>query len=158
MLRALKAASLGLLLLALDAAETRATCADCVSAGAARVALSVPAGTPLAGYGDRGRRLLLPDVLGRYPHAFWFRPHEGWRDPLAARALILEGGGRRLTWLAIDLIAVDRAFTARVARSLEEAGWSPGTLIVSASHTHSGPGAFMESGLDRKSTRLNSSH
>ena len=26
------------------------------------------------------------DVLGRHPHAFWFRPNEGWRDPLAVRA------------------------------------------------------------------------
>jgi len=145
--RALKATALVLVSLALAATESRAACGDCVRAGAAQVALTVPAGTPLAGYGDRGRRLLLPDVLGRHPHAFWFRPNEGWRDPLAVRALVLEGGGRRLTWLAIDLVAVDRAFTARVAQALQEAGLSPGALIVSASHTHSGPGAFMASGI-----------
>src|SRR5262249_10579488 len=86
------------------------------------------------------------DVLGRHPHAFWFRPSEGSRDPLAARALVLEGNGQRLTWLTLDVVAVDRAFTARTARALEEAGLRPGTLIVSASHTHSGPGAFLESG------------
>ena len=147
MRRALTAASLVGAWLVLGATDASAACGDCVSAGAARVALTVPAGTSLAGYGDRARRLLVPDVLGRYPHAFWFRPNEGWRHPLAARALVLEGGGRRLTWLAVDLIAVDRAFTARVAQALEAAGWAPGTLIVSASHTHSGPGGFMESGL-----------
>jgi neutral ceramidase len=145
--RALSGVAVVVAWLALVVTESSATCRDCVSAGAARVALTVPRGTPLAGYGDRARRLLIPDVLGRYPHAFWFRPSEGWRDPLAARALVLEGDGRRLTWLAIDLVAVDRAFTARVARALEEAGLSPGTLIVSASHTHSGPGAFLESGV-----------
>ena len=147
MRRALKALPLLAALLALLPAETRAACADCLRAGAARVELAVPPGTPLAGYGDRARRLLLPDILGRHPHAFWFRPNEGALDPVAARALVLESGGQRLTWLSIDLIAVDSAFTARVARALGEAGLPPGAVIVSASHTHSGPGAFMESGL-----------
>jgi neutral ceramidase len=134
------------LVLAPGIGDAAAACPDCVGAGAARVELAVPAGTPLAGYGDRARRLPFPDVLGRHPHAFWFRPNEGTRDPLAVRALVLDGGGRRLTWLTVDLVAVDRAFTRRVARALTEAGLPPGALIVSASHTHSGPGAFMESG------------
>jgi hypothetical protein len=146
-LRALRAAALLALALCLDGRAADAACAGCARAGAARVALTIPDGTPLAGYGDLWRRALVPDILGRHPHAFWFRPSEGSRDPLAARALVVEGGGRRLTWLAVDLVAVDRAFTARVARALEAAGLSPGTLIVSASHTHSGPGAFMESGV-----------
>jgi neutral ceramidase len=145
--RTLRAAALVVALLAVNAATSHAACEDCVRAGAARVTLTVPTGTPLAGYGDRARRLLVPDLLGRHPHAFWFRPSAGWRDPLAVRALVFEGGGQRVTWLAIDLIAVDRAFTARVARALEEAGLAPGALIVSASHTHSGPGAFMDSGI-----------
>ncbi len=147
MRRALKTLPLLAALLALLPAETRAACADCLRAGAARMELAVPPGTPLAGYGDRARRLLVPDILGRHPHAFWFRPNEGALDPLAARALVLESGGQRLTWLSVDLIAVDSAFTARVARTLGEAGLPPGAVIVSASHTHSGPGAFMESGL-----------
>src|SRR5207237_10777788 len=106
-----------------------------------------PPGTPLAGYGDFARRLLVPDILRRHPHAFWFRPNEGALDALAARALVLESDGHRLTWLSVDLIAVDAAFTARVARALAQAGLPPTALIVSASHTHSGPGAFMESGF-----------
>jgi hypothetical protein len=145
---ALTAAALvlaGLLAVAVDARA--AGCPGCVSAGAARVELGVPAGTPLAGYGDRARRLPVPDLLGRHPHAFWFRPSEGVRDPVVARALVLDGGGRRLTWLTADLVAVDRAFTARVTRALAEAGLAPGAVMVSASHTHSGPGAFMESGV-----------
>ncbi|HMH49292.1 MAG TPA: neutral/alkaline non-lysosomal ceramidase N-terminal domain-containing protein [Candidatus Acidoferrum sp.] len=147
MLRALRTIALLALTLAPAVSEAAPACPECVSAGAARVALTVPVGTPLAGYGDRARRLAFPDVLGRHPHAFWFRPSEGSRDPLAVRALVLEGGGRRLTWLTVDLIAVDRAFTQRVARGLTDAGLPPGALIVSASHTHSGPGAFMESGV-----------
>jgi neutral/alkaline ceramidase-like enzyme len=146
-LRALTTVALVALAFAFLAGDVSAACGECVTAGAARVSLSVPAGTPLAGYGDRARRLPIPDVLGRYPHAFWFRPNEGSRDPLTVRALVLDGGGRRLTWLAVDLVGVDRAFTRRVSRALVEAGLPPGALIVSASHTHSGPGAFMESGV-----------
>jgi len=48
-----------------------------------KVPLTVPDGTPLAGYGSFRRRLLVPDVLDRYPHAFWFKPGRAERDPLA---------------------------------------------------------------------------
>ena len=122
-------------------------CPDCVTAGAASIALSVPPGTPLAGYGSAKRRLLFPDVLGRHPHAFWFAPSAGTQDPLAARALVLEAGATRLVWVTLDLIAVDRAFTRAVQDRLAAAGVPPATLIVSASHTHSGPGAFLDSAL-----------
>lgn len=122
-------------------------CPGCLQAGAARAALRVPAGAPLAGYGSAARRLLLPDVLDRHPHAFWFKPSTGERDPLAARALVLESAGRRVALVAADLLAVDGAFTADVERRLAVAGVPPVTLIVSASHTHSGPGAFGDSAL-----------
>jgi hypothetical protein len=116
-----------------------------LTAGAARVDIVVPAGTPLAGYGSLSRRLYVPDVLDRHPYAFWFRPSVGERDRLAARAIVLEGDGRRVVWLAADLIGVDRAFTRELGRRLGIDPSSPDTLIVSASHTHSGPGAFIES-------------
>jgi neutral ceramidase len=127
------------------AASAAQGCADCLEAGAARVPLRIPAGAPLAGYGSLARRLLIPDVLGRHPHAFWFRPAEGARDQLAARALVLESAGTRVAWVAIDLLAVDRAFTTDAGRRLAAAGVRPATLVISASHTHSGPGAFVDS-------------
>jgi len=92
-----------------------ASAAEPVRAGAAMVPLRVPSGTPLAGYGSLRRRLLVPDLLGLHPHAFWFRPAEGELDAPAARALVVET--------------------------------ATGTLVVSASHTHSGPGAFLDSWL-----------
>ncbi len=122
-------------------------CADCVEAGAARVALRVPAGAPLAGYGGLARRLLLPDVLGHHPHAFWFEPSRGERDALAVRALVLESSGRRVAWVSLDLLAVEARFTAEVAERLRAAGARPLTLILSASHTHSGPGAYIDSAV-----------
>jgi hypothetical protein len=121
--------------------------AQALQAGAATVALRVPPGTPLAGYGSSARRLLVPDVLGRHPHAFWFKPAAGELDPLVARALVLEDGATRLIWLTADLVAVDRELTEAVAARLKSVGLGPSALIVSASHTHSGPGAFLDSRL-----------
>jgi hypothetical protein len=134
------ALALALLLIGVQATSASA-CDACVTAGAGRATLAVPSGTPLAGYGGFGRRLLFPDVFDRYPHAFWLKPSTGQRDPLAARALVLERDGIRVTWVTVDLIAVDQAFTRAVTARL---GGDAGTVIVSASHTHSGPGAFVE--------------
>jgi hypothetical protein len=116
-------------------------------AGAARVGLRVPDGTPLAGYGSVYRRSIVPDVLGLYPHAFWFKPNAGTLDELAVRALVVSLGDTRVTWIAADLVAVDQSFTRRLEERLVAIGIRPGTLIVSASHTHSGPGAFLAPAL-----------
>jgi hypothetical protein len=146
-------ASIGLVAVVLTGTATGAQPAPGVSrsdrlvAGAARVDLDVPAGAPLAGYGALSRRLVVPDLLARHAHAFWFRPSVGHRDPLAARALVLEGGGRRVVWIAVDLVAVDRAFTAALVRRLDAADPDRVAVIVSASHTHSGPGAFIPSAV-----------
>lgn len=118
-----------------------------LEAGAATVTLRVPPGTPLGGYGSAARRLLFPDLLGRAPHAFWFRAHDGVLDPLAARALVVDDGTSRLVWIAADLVAVDESLRREVREALTRAGLTATTLILSASHTHSGPGAFIDSAL-----------
>ena len=120
---------------------------EILRAGAASLALDVPAGTPLAGYGALPRRPWLPDVFGRVPYAFWFKPSTGVLDPVMARALVVSTPSSRLLWLTADLIAVDRDFTDEVSRRVAGAGMAPATLIISASHTHSGPGAFLDSAL-----------
>ena len=122
-------------------------CAECVTAGASSATLRVPPGTPLAGYGGMKRRLLFPDVFGRYAHALWFKPSVGERDPITARALVLETPAARLAWVTLDLIGVDRAFVRAVQDRLTRSGVPSTALVISASHTHSGPGAFMDSGL-----------
>jgi neutral ceramidase len=137
---------LGLLALALAAGPAAAQpCPDCLEAGAARVAVDLPAGVPLGGYGSVARRALIPDLLGRHPHAFWFRPAEGARDDLAVRALVLQSGSTRVAWVAVDLLAIDASLTADVGRRLQSDGVAPATLVLSASHTHSGPGAYVDS-------------
>lgn len=148
MRRRLTAAALAVLaLLVLPAAAPAAPPTQALRAGAARMPMRVPPGTPLAGYGSLRRRALVPDLLGLHPHAFWFKPGEGHLDEVAVRALVVYAGETRVTWIAADLIAVDQAFVARLNARLAASGIRAGALIVSASHTHSGPGAFLDSAL-----------
>ena len=131
-----------------------------LTAGAASVEVALPDGPPLAGYGGFPRRAWFPDVLGRHPHAFWFRPAQGVHDPVRVRALALADARTSVLWLSIDLVGMDPSLTAELGERLRRAGIAYSTLIVSASHTHSGPGAYVDSALfafvalDRPSTEI----
>ncbi len=120
-------------------------CPDCLVAGAASLDVTPPIGVPLAGYGGLARRLPLPDLLDRAPYAFWFKPSRGVHDPIMARALVLESRRTRLLWVAIDLIGIDRDMVKEVRSRLGTLGLRYDAVIISASHTHSGPGAFARS-------------
>lgn len=116
-------------------------------AGAAAMEIAAPTGVPLAGYGGAGRRLLIPDILNRYPYAFWFKPGAGTHDPVMARALVLQSGERRVLWLTADLVAVEPDLVSELSERLRARGRRYDVVILSASHTHSGPGAFSRSRL-----------
>jgi len=138
------ATALALLVLVAGIGSADGACDNCVVAGAGQAPLDVPSGTSLGGFGSFARRLLLPDVLARYPHAFWLKPSVGRRDAIAARALVLERDGQRVTWLTLDVVGIDRATMRAIGARL---GNGAGTLLVSASHTHSGPGGYVDSAL-----------
>jgi neutral ceramidase len=118
-----------------------------LTAGASSVEVTLPSGTPLAGYGGFPRRAWLPDVLGRHPNAFWFRPSTGVHDPIKIRGLALDSGKLRVLWLTADLVGIDPSLVDELRRRLARSGTSYATVIVSASHTHSGPGAYADSAL-----------
>ena len=148
MRRRLIAAALALVFVVLSSVVAPAAGAEpALRAGAARVPLRLPPGVPLAGYGGFRRRPIVPDILGLFPHAFWFKPSQGRLDEVAVRALVVYAGETRVTWISADLIAVDQGFLRRLGQRLTASGIRAGTLVVSASHTHSGPGAFLESEL-----------
>ena len=97
-------------------------------AGAARVDITPPAGTHLAG------------AVGMH------RPARLTLDPLYARALVLESGGRKLCFLALDVTIVTAPYTARIRRQASERfGIEPDAIMVHATQTHSAPalGYFM---------------
>jgi neutral ceramidase len=118
-----------------------------LTAGASAVTIVLPEDTPLAGYGGFPRRAWFPDLIGRHPDAFWFRPSSGVHDPLTVRALVLDSGAVRVLWLTADLVGVDPALLATLRERLERDGSTYAAIILSASHTHSGPGAYADSAL-----------
>lgn len=135
--------------LALAACLTLFTAAPALAltAGAASVEITVPEGTPLAGYGGFPRRAWLPDLLGRAPHAFWFHSATGVHDAPRARALALESGRTRVLWLTVDLVGIDPSLLGELRGRLARGGLTYTGMILSASHTHSGPGAYGDSAL-----------
>jgi neutral ceramidase len=116
-------------------------------AGAASIDVALPAGTPLGGYGGFPRRAWLPDILRRHPPAFWFNPSTGVHDPLKVRSLVLESGPVRVLWLTVDLVGIDPTLVASLRDRLAQQVARYSAVIVSASHTHSGPGAYADSAL-----------
>jgi len=93
-----------------------------LKAGVGRADLTPPVGTPLGGYGDRRGR-----------------PSTGVHDPIHAKALVLDDGTTRLAIVATDLVGSSPHMTRRVA---EACGIPREQLMICASHTHSGPGAY----------------
>jgi len=160
MTRALHALAVAALLLGPGATPLAAASPGRLLAGAAAVTIDLPADTPLGGYGGFPRRAWVPDLIGRTPDTFWFRPATGVHDPIRVRALVLEEGGVRLLWLAVDLAGMDPSLVADLRRRLEQLGLRYAAVIAAATHTHSGPGAYARSTLfellvlDRESPRV----
>lgn len=73
-----------------------------------------------------------------YPHVE--RYSEGVHDRLAASALVLDDGSARIAMCAVDLIFVSKRMVRAVRRRVAgAAGIPPDHVMVSCTHTHSGP-------------------
>lgn len=91
-------------------------------AGAAKVALEVPPGTPLDGYAGPARFAA------------------GELDPLHARGIVLSDGERRLAVAGLDLLALDADLVAQLRHQIWKSTAIPeAAVLVSCTHTHSGP-------------------
>jgi neutral ceramidase len=74
------------------------------------------------------------------------RPAELVADPLYAKAVVFESGGRKLCFLALDVTIVTGEYSARIRReAAERFGFDPDAIMVHATQTHSAPslGRFM---------------
>jgi hypothetical protein len=90
-------------------------------AGAAQVEITPPKGTPMAGY-------------------YKFRAVDGVRDPIYAKTIVVEKDGSRAAFVVLDLAGTTRPVVA-AARKLvaEKCGLSADRVMISATHTHTGP-------------------
>lgn len=103
-------------------------------------------GVPLAGYTKRRR--LVPD-FDPNNDVQYFAPSTAVRDPMLAKALVLESGGERLYILSIDAIATIAEVVERIVAAARAKGSAVTAerLLAAASHTHSGPGALTSLGF-----------
>ncbi|MBW2279234.1 MAG: hypothetical protein JRG82_00730 [Deltaproteobacteria bacterium] len=119
--------ALALLLLAPApaSAELRALAGrDGLRVGFGAQALPAPEGGPLAGYGGLRTRTAV-----------------GHLDAPEARAVVLENGDARVAIVAVDLVIVRPELRDALREHASARG--VGTVLVAATHTHSGPGGYL---------------
>jgi hypothetical protein len=66
----------------------------------------------------------------------------GQHTRLQARAIVLQRGDRKVALVSIDLFMVAGGLVKHVGDRLKARGFSEQNILVSASHTHSGPGGY----------------
>ena len=95
-----------------------------LKAGVSKVDITPPKGLELAGY----------------PH--YPRYNEGAHDPLMAACMYLENNGKEVAMVTLDLLFFSKKHTTEVRRRVEaECGIAGNCVMISCSHTHSGPWA-----------------
>lgn len=116
-----------MLRLALALLATSSLFAADLRVGAAQVVITPPPGAPMAGY-------------------YYNRSAAGVHDDLHAKALVIERAGIKLAIVACDLSGMPRPIVD-AARPLIAAatGIPPAHVMISATHTHTGPVLLVES-------------
>jgi hypothetical protein len=99
-------------------------------AGAATVPLDLPGLLPVAGF----------------PRLKWYE--EGPREPVEARAVVLQEPGCTVALASVEILLVPGTLDRAVARRLGDLPLD--RLVVAATHTHSGPGAFWDEALGER--------
>lgn len=94
-------------------------------AGAGKADLTPPFPTPLGGYNTRGNT-----------------PYARVLDPVTARALVVDVGGTKLGLVSLEVVVVPASLRHAVEAAAAPLGL--GALVVTATHTHSGPGGYWD--------------
>ena len=115
-----------------------------LGAALAAAALALPAGA-VAQDGTLRAGVGRADITPQRTHYFlggWTRADRlarGQHTRLFAKALVLERGGRKVALVAAELFMIPSGLHQHVA---EAAGFDPADVLISATHTHAGPGGF----------------
>lgn len=70
------------------------------------------------------------------------RVARGQHTRLQARAIVLQRGDRKVALASIDLFMIPAGMVQHIGEALADRGLSEQSILVSASHTHSGPGGY----------------
>jgi neutral ceramidase len=88
-----------------------------------------------------------PIFLHGYPHVN--RISTGVHDPLFASALFLGDGATGVLFVACDLLSISKGLTGRARQRIKAAtGVNAAGIVVSATHTHSGPKMILKLGQE----------
>ncbi|MAE71207.1 MAG: hypothetical protein CME06_12170 [Gemmatimonadetes bacterium] len=104
--------------------------------------ISPPKGCPLAGYGDRLKPvpfLYQPFADPAY-YSKLYKPNRGVRDPLFAKALVIDNGSRRVCLVGLDSVGLTQLIFEDVVARVRHLGLDRDALILGGSHTHGGSG------------------
>jgi neutral ceramidase len=113
--------SLPFLLAALFLPHPPSLLADEFKAGAAQVDITPPLGTPMAGF-------------------YSTRPSAGVLDPIHAKSIVIEQDGEKAALVAVDLAFITRSVVVAARKLIaEQTGIAAERVMISATHTHSGP-------------------
>ena len=106
-------------------------CAE-LRVGTAAVKITPPAGTPMAGY-------------------YFARGSEDVLDDLYAKAAVLDDGTTRVALVVCDLITLPRMTVLETRQLIEQqTGIPAGHVMLSATHTHTGPSLSRDSARDNQ--------
>lgn len=98
-----------------------AVAAEELRVGAAQVDITPKHGTPMAGY-------------------YRFRAVEGVLDPIFAKSIVIEQEGSHVVLVAIDLSGTTRPIVAAARKAIaEQCGIDGSRVLISGTHTHTGP-------------------
>jgi len=103
-----------------------------IRCGMSEVDITPPLGLPIPGY---------------------FRPRTatGVLDELCAKAMVVDDGNRKIAFVVVDAIALERAEVERIRRRVEQwTGIAPHHVMVSATHTHTGGPVYRQPPYDHE--------
>jgi hypothetical protein len=110
-------------------------------AGSASVVLQPPDGISLAGYGGGARRHWLGEQ-NRF--ARYLTASNGTHDEVRSKAVVLQFGKAKLAIVSVDLVIPSGAMHRELARRLVDLGFNETSIILAATHTHSGPSSYIQ--------------
>ncbi|MBT3586596.1 MAG: hypothetical protein HN509_16930 [Halobacteriovoraceae bacterium] len=111
--------------------------------GVANVDITPPIGVPLAGFGGPGRRQSgLLDWGDKCKYCVFLNPSIGKIDPIRSKVMLLKRGNRKLLFMSLDLVGITDEFIRDLAKKIKHFGIRKEDIIISATHTHSGPGTL----------------
>ena len=116
---------------------------DTLLVGISAVDTKPEVGIPLAGYGAKERRIKgFIDWHNTHEHSFFFRPSNGTHTPIRSKVMVLQKANRKLVFISLDVIGIEDRFVEDLAYELRPLGIRKQDIVMSGTHTHSGPGTL----------------